>query len=157
MCPALARLHSTPSCQDFFRPRPCTCLCPEPQDIICLIIVIAATAGILAEWKRRDHKRDESKRRTPYRRNSAMHLYDGTPVPRHTIFAKRGGSYEIFVPHKDSQSCVVINPIRSVIFDATNNCLISRLRRREPAAPSKAKSVPTADSFGYSVPCGPLS
>jgi hypothetical protein len=42
-----------------------------------LIAVIAAIAGSLAEWKRRDYNRDEAKRRIPHRRNSAVHLYDG--------------------------------------------------------------------------------
>lgn len=48
-----------------------------------LIAVLAAIAGSLAEWKRRDHNRDEAKRRIPHRRNSAVHLYDGMyPLPR---------------------------------------------------------------------------
>jgi len=46
-----------------------------------LIAVLAIIAGSLAEWKRRDHNRDEAKRRVPHRRNSAVHLYDGMCCP----------------------------------------------------------------------------
>ena len=46
-----------------------------------LIAAVAAIAGSLAEWKRRDYNRDEAKRRIPHRRNSAVHLYDGICPP----------------------------------------------------------------------------
>ena len=52
-----------------------------------LLAVIAVVAGSLAEWKRRDYNQDEAKRRIPHRRNSAVHLYDGT-FPSLEITAK---------------------------------------------------------------------
>jgi hypothetical protein len=43
-----------------------------------LIGTIAAIVASLAEMNRRAHNRDEVKRKIPHRRNSAVHLYDGS-------------------------------------------------------------------------------
>ena len=47
------------------------------------------------------------------------------------------GSYEIFVPYKDYQARVVINPIRPVIFDAHKRLFLDK--RGEAAAPIEGK------------------
>ena len=43
-----------------------------------LLGTLAALIASLAEMKRRADKRDEVKRKIPHRRNSAVHLYDGS-------------------------------------------------------------------------------
>jgi ATP-binding cassette, subfamily D (ALD), peroxisomal long-chain fatty acid import protein len=47
------------------------------------------------------------------------------------------GSYEIFVPYKDTEARVVINPIRPVIFDAHKRLFLDK--RGEAAAPIEGK------------------
>ena len=49
----------------------------------------------------------------------------------------RVGSYEIFVPYKDTEARVVINPIRPVIFDAHKRLFLDK--RGEAAAPIEGK------------------
>jgi len=46
-----------------------------------VITAIAAVIAALVERKRRADKSDDHKRRIPHRRNSAVHLYDGTSLP----------------------------------------------------------------------------
>lgn len=43
-----------------------------------LIATVAAIVAALAERKRRSDNSDEVKRKIPHRRNSAVHLYDGS-------------------------------------------------------------------------------
>ena len=43
-----------------------------------LVGALAALIASLAEMQRRSDNRDEVKRKIPHRRNSAVHLYDGS-------------------------------------------------------------------------------
>jgi|SRR5579859_2850341 len=100
-----------------------------------LVATLAAITAALAERKRRVANSDEVKRRIPHRRNSAVHLYDGRKHRWNE--ANNKGSYEIFVPYKDGQARVVINPIRPVIFDAHKRLFLDK--RGEAAAPIEGK------------------
>ena len=60
-----------------------------------------------------------------------------TMVPIRTVSWLNIGSYEIFVPYKDSQARVIINPVRSIIFDAHKRLFLDE--RGEAAAPIEGK------------------
>lgn len=49
----------------------------NPRARYALVGAVAVLVAWLLEMKRREDNRDEIKRRTPHRRNSAVHLYDG--------------------------------------------------------------------------------
>ena len=106
----------------------------NPRSRYALIGTIVALLGTLAEIRRRTEKNEEVKRRTPHRRNSAVHLYDGIKLWFPSL---RLGSYEIFVPYKDTHKRVIINPIRPVIFDAHKRLFLDK--RGEAAAPIEGK------------------
>jgi hypothetical protein len=52
----------------------------NPKGRYALAGTIAAIIAAIAEHKRRSDNRDEVKRKVPHRRNSAVHLYDGSSV-----------------------------------------------------------------------------
>jgi hypothetical protein len=54
-----------------------------------LIGTVAAIVASLAEMKRRAHNQDEVKRKIPHRRNSAVHLYDGSFLLVHLSLTDR--------------------------------------------------------------------
>jgi hypothetical protein len=55
-------------------------LSKNPKARYTIIATIAALVAALIERKRRAEKIDEVKRGIPHRRNSAVHLYNGTSI-----------------------------------------------------------------------------
>lgn len=73
--------------------------------IITISLVTTLCLAIVQRQRRLREKAEESRKgKEPHRRNSAVALRDGT--------------YEIWVPSKSGLRPVIINPTRSVVFDA---------------------------------------